>query len=121
MFFTIIQSTQKNPLRNLNLIPSCIQKRKKTILILEQSCYQKKMSDINIEAFFSDGEFAQKHIAGTVGFLCCRHLSKQVVATPVATKYFDSLDIHNNSNLFMFLNAIRYNYRYNMNFEQSTC
>jgi hypothetical protein len=66
------------------------------------------MSDINIEAFFSDGEFAQKHIAGTVGFLRCRHLSKQVVATPVATKYFDSLDIHNNSNLFMFLNATRY-------------
>jgi hypothetical protein len=67
-----------------------------------------KMSDINIEAFFPDGEFAQKHIAGTVGFLRCRHLSKQVVATSVATKYFDSLDIHNNSNLFMFLNATRY-------------
>lgn len=62
-----------------------------------------KMSDINIEASFSDGEFAQKHIARRVGFLRCRHLSKHVVATSVATKYFDSLDIHNNSNLFMFL------------------
>jgi hypothetical protein len=67
-----------------------------------------KMSDINIEASFSDGEFAQKHIARRVGFLRCRHLSKQVVATPVATKFFDSLDIRNNSNLFMFLNATRY-------------
>jgi hypothetical protein len=66
------------------------------------------MSDINIEASFSDGEFAQKHIARRVGFLRCRHLSKQVVATPVATKFFDSLDIRNNSNLFMFLNATRY-------------
>jgi spermidine synthase len=67
-----------------------------------------KMSDINIEASFSDGEFAPKHIARRVGFLRCRHLSKQVVATPVATKFFDSLDIRNNSNLFMFLNATRY-------------
>ncbi|MDD5729415.1 MAG: hypothetical protein PHV59_12715, partial [Victivallales bacterium] len=67
-----------------------------------------KMSDINIETYFSDGEFAQKHIAHRVGFLRCRYLSKQVVATSVATKYFDSLDIRNNSNLFMFLNATRY-------------
>ncbi|MDD5729320.1 MAG: hypothetical protein PHV59_12225, partial [Victivallales bacterium] len=46
-----------------------------------------KMSDINIETYFSDGEFAQKHIAHRVGFLRCRYLSKQVVATSVATKY----------------------------------
>jgi hypothetical protein len=35
-----------------------------------------KMSDINIEASFSDGEFAQKHIAHRVGFLWRRHLVK---------------------------------------------
>jgi hypothetical protein len=46
-----------------------------------------KMSDINIEASFSDGEFAQKHIARRVGFLRCRHLSKQVVATPIIINF----------------------------------